>query len=76
MNTAPVAAPSMVKPWYRELAVVPDGRAVPGGGRLRHHDLPGLYVLFGNQPIQEGVTRGLMIEQVDAASSPPAPDSL
>ncbi|MFY4259008.1 hypothetical protein ACOTCG_15535 [Achromobacter xylosoxidans] len=77
MNTAPVATPPMAKPWYREpwpwflmagpfLAVV--GCAIT---------IYLAYTQFGNQPIQEGVvTRGLMIEQVDAASSPPAQDSL
>ncbi|WP_238927785.1 FixH family protein [Achromobacter xylosoxidans] len=73
MNTAPVAAPPMVKPWYREpwpwflmagpfLAVV--GCAIT---------IYLAYTQFGNQPIQEGVVkRGLVIEQVDAVAAPPA----
>ncbi|MCF7769135.1 FixH family protein [Achromobacter pulmonis] len=73
MNTAHVAAPLAVKPWYREfwpwflmagpfLAVV--GCAVT---------IYLAYTQFGNQPIQEGVVkRGLVIEQVDTAAAPPA----
>lgn len=73
MNTAHVAAPLAVKPWYREfwpwflmagpfLAVV--GCAVT---------IYLAYTQFGDQPIQEGVVkRGLVIEQVDTAAAPPA----
>ncbi|MGE8655805.1 MAG: FixH family protein [Achromobacter sp.] len=72
MNTAPVAAPPALKPWYREFwpwfLMAGPFLAVIGCTITIYL----AYSQFSNQPIQEGVVkRGLVIEQVDAVPAPP-----
>lgn len=72
MTTAPVATPSMAKPWYREFwpwfLMAGPFLAVVGCTVTIYL----AFTRFGNQPIQEGVVqRGLLIEQVDTVATPP-----
>lgn len=72
MTTAPVATPSMAKPWYREFWpwFLMAGPFLAVVGCIITMYLA--FTRFGNQSIQEGVVqRGLMIEQVKTVPSPP-----
>ncbi len=74
MNTAHVAAPLVVKPWYREpwpwFLMAGPFLAVVGCAITIYF----AYTQFGNQPIQEGVVkRGLVIEQVEPGNAGAAP---
>lgn len=70
MNTAHVAAPLTVKPWYREpwpwFLMAGPFLAVVGCAITIYF----AYTQFGNQPIVEGVVkRGLVIEPADPAAA-------
>ena len=72
MNTAHVAAPMPVKPWYREFwpwfLMAGPFLAVIGCALT----ISLAYTQLANQPIQEGVVkRGLVIEPADTVPTPP-----